>query len=106
MAIRRNRWRSLLAVVLLSALSANAAFAHDEDHDQAIKLRNAGEIQSLETIVDKARQLHPGHIIESELEHDGRLYVYEIELVDEHGTIWNLKFNAQTGELITDNQGH
>jgi uncharacterized membrane protein YkoI len=77
-----------------------------DDHDQAKRLRESGRILPLEQIVEKARKLHSGHLIETELEHRGERYVYEIELLDEHGKVWELRFDAATGELVDTEQEH
>ncbi len=85
-----------LAVLLLVA---NAAFA-DSDYEQAQKLREAGEILPLETILQKLHTRYPGKVLEVELENKHDLLIYEIEILDEEGKVWEIKVNAKTGELL------
>lgn len=70
------------------------------DHEQARRLKEAGEILPLESIIEKARVAHPGRVIEAELERRRGNYVYDVELVDRDGVVWELRFDAGTGELL------
>jgi uncharacterized membrane protein YkoI len=72
-----------------------------EDHVAARKLRDAGDILPLEAIAERARRAKPGAILETELEFTRGRYVYEIEILDEAGQVWELKLDAKTGDLIT-----
>ena len=58
----------------------------------------------LEAVLEKARALHPGQVLEVELEDKRRGYVYEVELLDEQGRVWEMKFDAHTGELLRKKQ--
>jgi len=93
-----------LAVALAAACLAGAAglpaARADENHVEARKLRESGEILPLETIAERARAARSGEIIETELERGNGGYVYEVEILDESGTVWELKLNAKSGELI------
>lgn len=91
-------FRYLLPAAGLLLLTANAVA--DEDQDVAKQLMEQGEILPLEKILDRARLIHPGRILEVEMEHKGEIYVYEIEIVDAQGRVWELKLNAQTGALV------
>lgn len=72
----------------------------DEDHERARALVQAGEILPLAQILENARARHPGRVLEAELEREGGAYVYEVELVDAGGVVWELAFDARTGELL------
>lgn len=88
---------------LLFALSV-PAFAID-DHDEAKHLLDTGNILPLKTILQKARKIQTGRIIEVELETKHDKKIYEIELLTSDGKVLELKFNAQTGEhLSTENE--
>jgi uncharacterized membrane protein YkoI len=78
---------------------AGAAWS-DSDQDRARALKNAGDILSLETILEKARKDQPGRVVETELERKGERYVYEIKVVDDKGSVRKLRYDARTGELI------
>ncbi len=47
------------------------------------------------------KQTHPGRIMEVELEKKRNRYIYEIELVDKNGKVWELKIDAATGSLLS-----
>ena len=82
---------------LLLFVTGNSAHAR---HDIAIKLENDGKVLALEKIVEKARETHPGRVIEAEISTENNSYVYEVEILDEDGVLWDLKFNASSGKLI------
>lgn len=75
---------------------------HHSDHEQeeVRSLAQQGDILPLEQILQTAREHHTGRVLETELEREGDRYVYEIELLDESGQVWELEFDAATGELL------
>ena len=87
-------------LLLALALNGPAAASDDMDHDRAKALRDEGRILPLETIIERAKKHRAGRVVETELEKKSTGYVYEIELVDENGTLWELKFDATSGVLI------
>ncbi len=72
----------------------------DDDHERAKKLMESGEIIPLENILKNARNVHPGKIIKVELETEKNKILYEIEILDKQGTVWELKFDAYSGKLL------
>lgn len=76
----------------------------DDDHDRAKKLKEAGDILPLERIIEKAEAEHPGHILEAGLEEKKGRLIYELEILDHNGIVWELKFDARTGELLKQEQ--
>jgi uncharacterized membrane protein YkoI len=79
---------------------------HHSDHEQeeVRSLAQQGDILPLEQILQTAREHHNGRVLETELEREGDRYVYEIELLDEGGQVWELEFDAATGELLKKEQ--
>ena len=79
-------------------------YGHDAEQDQeaAERLTQQGDILPLEQILEQARQHRDGRILETELEREYGRYLYEIELLDETGRVYELKFDAATGELIEE----
>ena len=90
--------RGLLAAALLvgSVMPARA----DSDHVTARRLRDSGEILSLEKIAERARAEKPGDILETELKQKHGKYIYEVEILDGGGRVWELRLDARSGELI------
>jgi uncharacterized membrane protein YkoI len=97
--IMKCAFHSLLLVgVLLSGLPLASA---DEDHALARKLRDAGAILPLEDIVRHARAAKAGELLETELEEKQGRYIYEVEILDKSGQVWELKLDAANGHLIS-----
>lgn len=86
----------LLAYALLPGQSLHA----DDDSDRARLLKQQGNILPLEQIIDAAMAVKSGQILETELDEDDGRYVYELEILDENGHVWELELDATTAELI------
>lgn len=89
--------RTLMLFIFLMTIAFSDAYAR---HDLAIKLESDGKVLSFEKLVEKALEIHPGRVIEAEILTENNGYVYELEILDEDGVLWELKFNASTGILI------
>jgi uncharacterized membrane protein YkoI len=100
----RARWVALsivLATVSAIVVLINPHIAHaDIDQATARQLSATGKILPLEKIHEKAKQIKSGKILETELEKKRGKYLYEIELLDENGIVWEVKLDAATGQLI------
>ncbi|MBK7664475.1 MAG: PepSY domain-containing protein [Sterolibacteriaceae bacterium] len=72
----------------------------DSDHVAARRLLDAGEIMPLEKIAERARAEKPGQILETELKHKHDKYIYEVEILDGGGRVWELRLDARSGELL------
>lgn len=95
----RSFLRIAIAALFLVMARAGVGFS-EVDQDTAKRLKDAGEILPLETIVEKAQRKYPGRILEVELEEKGNRLIYELELIDDAGVVWELTYDARTGELI------
>lgn len=96
---------SAIAVVMGGLLGSLSWASKDEvDHERAKSLQQAGEILPLEGILERAQQQHPGRVLETELERKRNRYVYEIEIADKNGIVWELYYDAKSGELIKSEQ--
>jgi len=93
----RYRWPMLAVSILLAGQPAAA----DEDHELARKLRESGAILALEDIARQARAAKPGELLETELEKKHGRYIYEVEILDSAGQVWELKLDAANGRLIS-----
>jgi uncharacterized membrane protein YkoI len=98
----RNRVTSILVAAALAGAASLALFPAQADEGPAVakRLSDAGVILPLEKIVAAARKIKPGEVLESELERKGKGYVYEIEILDARGQVWEVKLDAKTAKLI------
>jgi len=92
-----------IGLVLAGVLYMPATRA-DDDHVRARELSQRGEILSLEKIAERARATHPGKLIDIDLEREHGLWIYEVELLDDQGRVWELKLDARNGELLKKEQ--
>jgi uncharacterized membrane protein YkoI len=89
-----------IALSILVMMFAVQSAHSEESPATARKLSASGQILSLEKITKAAKAIKPGDILETELERKHGLYVYEVEILDNKGLVWELKLNAKTGKLI------
>ncbi|KVV08455.1 MULTISPECIES: PepSY domain-containing protein [Pseudomonas] len=97
------RFSQLLALMLCACCSL--ASARDLGQDEALRLRERGEILPLEDILKFALERYPdSKLLEVELEEKQGAYVYEVELVTPQRVVRELKFNASSGNLTKDKE--
>jgi uncharacterized membrane protein YkoI len=93
-----------LSIILLMLGLSGLLFAtpgmSDEDHKEARRLKELGAILPLEQILEIARAEQPGRVIAVEMEDEDGRHVYEVEMLDENGEVWELYFDAATGKFI------
>lgn len=97
----QGAWLHVAVLVLMLILFEGAGLA-DGDHDRAKQLKEAGEILPLEQVIERAKKDHPGRLLEAELEEKKGRFIYELELLDEEGIVWELKYDAKSGELLKE----
>ncbi len=73
----------------------------DDDHDEAKRLVESGEILALEVVLQKVREIQAGKVLEVELETEKGKKLYEIELLSTDGIVFELKFDARTGKHLS-----
>lgn len=95
--------RMILSVLLLLLLSPLLLPA-GSDHERARALLEAGDILPLEQILQRVRESHPGRLLEVDLEQEGEALIYEVELLDGEGRVWELELDAVTGEMLKEKQ--
>jgi uncharacterized membrane protein YkoI len=84
-------------MVLLAVLPSGLA---QEDHERAKQLKDAGEIIPLEKILATVRKEQLGRLLEVELQNKQGRLIYEVEIVDAHGVVWYLYYDARQGTLL------
>ncbi|MDX2503235.1 MAG: PepSY domain-containing protein [Gammaproteobacteria bacterium] len=87
----------LVTFLLLSPLRVALA---DDDHIEARRLLDAGEILPLEVILKNVRQTFTGRILDIELETEDQQIVYEVELLGEDGIVQEVYIDARTGKVL------
>lgn len=95
-------WFAIIAFLLI--IGANQIVLSEEDHDRAKILREQGEIRPLPEILEKAQREHPGQILEVELEEEAGKIIYELEFLDEKGRVWEMKYDAKSGVLLSSEE--
>lgn len=96
--------KHIIMTVLSTLLFMVAMNSGHADSSMARKLVKQGEILPLEDIIAQVKKIHTGRILEVELEKKHQQLVYEIELITDEGIVWELYFNARTGQLIKSEQ--
>lgn len=116
--MNRKSWIGALGTLVAVAVLAGTAYPRQAtsapalladayssgEYDRVRSLQQRGAILPLEQILERARAHHDGKVLESELEPQGEDYIYEIELVDDQGQVWEMKFDAASGELLEKQQ--
>ena len=104
---KETTMKKLTALFAIAALTATAGIAQARDlgPDEALKLRDAGTIQSFEKLNAAALAKHPGGVIEeTDLEQQNGRYIYELDLRDAQGVQWDLELDATNGQILQDHQ--
>jgi len=70
------------------------------DHYRVYELRQSGEILPLEVILERAKRIQPGELLEAELEEEDGQLVYEVEMYGADKRYHELYFDARTGDLL------
>ena len=97
------------AGLLATGLGVAGSARNDPDeevHESAAVRSTAmpGDILSLQQILQNARQLHAGRVLEAELEESRGGVYYEVEILDANGEVWEMNFDARSGELLGEEQ--
>jgi uncharacterized membrane protein YkoI len=93
-------FRSLRLLAGALVLACAAAAAADDDHARARAAREAGQIVSLQAILDRVQAEFTGSLLEVELDDDDGLWVYEVKLLTPAGAIVKLEYDARDGRLL------
>ncbi|MDH1263614.1 MULTISPECIES: PepSY domain-containing protein [unclassified Pseudomonas] len=95
---------ALFAAAALTA-TAGIAQARDLGPDEALKLRDAGTIQSFEKLNAAALAQHAGGTIgDTELEEEYGRYIYQVEVRDQQGLQWDLELDATNGQILKNHR--
>jgi len=93
---------SIMPVILALLISNPAHIVQaDDDYIEAKRLRDKGEIMSLEEILKNVRQAYPGRILEIELEDEKGRITYELEILGDDSIVREIYIDAKSGELLS-----
>jgi uncharacterized membrane protein YkoI len=90
----------VLALVLSSGAAQAQGKGHD-DHERAQAAVLAGQVLPLHTLLERVARLHPGQVLEVELERDHGRWIYEIKNLQADGQLVKLELDARTGEVMS-----
>jgi uncharacterized membrane protein YkoI len=88
---------SLIAGMGIYAGAVPAVVASDHENVREMKLR--GDIVGLSELIDKV-EAQGMKVLEAEFEHENGKLVYELEVLDKDGWIYEHYYDAVTGELL------
>ena len=96
----------LQTALLVIALFISSNIRADDDHERARDLVKSGDIIPLNQLLQQVINTDSGkfRLLEAELEHESGRVIYELEIVDEHGVVRELLFDAKTGELLDEKE--
>ncbi|MDS4022766.1 MAG: PepSY domain-containing protein [Candidatus Competibacter sp.] len=98
--MHRQAVRLATTPIWVAGLFAASLTMAGRDHDEIRRLRGAGQILSLETIIASHRREYPGgELLEAELESERGRYVYELRILGDDGVVREFEYDARTGEL-------
>lgn len=95
---------SLSLLAFAAALSPLAAQA-DGDHDQARAALVAGEILPLPAILERVARVHPGSVLEVELERRRERWIYRLKMLKADGNLLRLAVDARDGAILKRKDG-
>jgi uncharacterized membrane protein YkoI len=90
-----------IVAVLVGLPIGSAALADSVSPERVRALVERGEILPLEEILKRNEQSTGGRIIEVELERKRGTYVYEIKVLRPDGRYRELKIDARTGAIVS-----
>ena len=94
--------RIFLVFLLLSAFTATSLIQADEaeTYQEARRLSQSGQILPLQELLQIIQSEQEGRVLELEFEREGGRYLYEIEILDDRGAVWEFKVDAVSGEIL------
>jgi uncharacterized membrane protein YkoI len=86
--------------VLSFALISVAAISDDNDSRKVRNLVLEKEIISLESLMPSIRKHGDLKLLEIELEEEDDKLIYEVELLDKEGRVYEIRYDAKTGQEL------
>jgi uncharacterized membrane protein YkoI len=90
---------ALISCLAIAATMFAAAVRADDDMEQMRVIAKNNSLITPDQAIDKALAAKPGTVKETDLERSAGGSYYEVEILDAQGLEWEVKVNAQTGEV-------
>jgi uncharacterized membrane protein YkoI len=71
-----------------------------EGYQEARQLAESGQILPLNELLQVIQAEQPGRVLEVEFKHKSDQYLYEIEILDGQGAVWEFKVDAANGKIL------
>ena len=93
--------RSLSSLMLILLPLTLAAQPIAPDYETARQAVDRGDMLPLEQILARIEARHPGRIVEVELEDEGGMWLYEVEILTPEGRLIELELDPRTGAVLS-----
>lgn len=95
----RQALRRRTAIAFLLCGGVALAWA-DDDHEQARKAVQAGQVLPLPTVLERLQRSHPGQVLDLQLEREDGRWIYEIKLLQSDGQLLKVELDAATAQVL------
>jgi len=100
--------RPAIALLILAPLAFIPLARADDDHRIARELLKAGEIVSLEALLEEVKSSYPGHILKIKLDDDDDAetgWVYETKILRDDGVVVEIEYDAKSLKILEVEEG-
>ncbi len=91
-------------IIIMAFFLLVPALARASEHDRARDEMRAGQILSLESVLQNVRQQYPGQLLNAHLR-GGRSPVYDIKMLSRDGRVTSIICDAKTGSILQVREG-
>ncbi|HUH59228.1 MAG TPA: PepSY domain-containing protein [Candidimonas sp.] len=101
--LKRSFAIGVFAAALLGAmapLAASHGHSHEDDHEQARRALEAGQVLPLRAVMDQVERDIPGQIVKIEFDEDDGIWIYKIKVLRRDGKLIKLKIDARNGAIL------
>jgi len=89
-----------MKILALMLLLATSPLLLADDHGDARRLRESGDVLPLSSIIQQLPAAARKRVIEVDLKEQRGRSIYEIEALDAGGRVWEYRFDARSGRLL------
>jgi cytochrome b len=90
----------VMAMFAVGVLGGDGEVKADSPREINLQQKDMNDLIPLESLIKKAEADHAGRLIEAELKSVEGKDIYEIEILDESGKVWETYYDARSGEPI------